>query len=379
MDFSALSESDKQAVFSALPFVQGCGLTSPPWSQVLQAEGQSESLTSSPWVPPRPGMPITMSDISRRKNFEASSSSSLPLPPPRAITKNSRKKSTCGDNSGRALNWVFTLNNYHDDDCELLDKLVQFGVATYVVYGFETAPVTGTPHLQGMVTFTKRRRLSQILDVCPTAHYEVMRGTPEQASQYCKKGGLVREFGSMPLSAAGRAKRDYAAIVASCKAGDLESLDPQIFFLHYGVAKRIKSDFAKAPANLDDVCGVWFMGPPGSGKSFMARTQCAPEDLYLKPCNKWWDSYQGQSHVLLDDFDTNHKCLGHHLKIWADRYAFAAEQKGSTVQIRPKKLIITSNYSVAEIFGDDLALTTAIKRRFQIYQVVDRQAVLLDD
>jgi len=291
-------------------------------------------------------------------------------------TKSVRGKS---DTRGqRARLWCFTLNHYTELDISRLHALTETGTASYLVYGREVVPGNGTPHLQGFVRFTRALRLQDVLAVSPIAHYEVTRGSPVQAADYCKKDGDFVEIGELPAGPAGRAKRDYAQIVTACKAGDLDSLDPEVLFLHYGTAKRIKADFARAPPNLDDVCGIWYQGPPGSGKSYKARQACPAQDLYLKPANKWWDSYCGQDFVLIDDFDTNHKCLGHHLKIWADRYAFAAEQKGSTIQIRPKTIIITSNYSIAEIFGDDLALTTAIKRRFKIFTVVDRQAVLQD-
>lgn len=275
----------------------------------------------------------------------------------------------------RAKHWCFTINNptpYENSD---VDSLVRRGVATYLVAGDEVAS-SGTRHIQGYVAFKCTKRLSQVRNLLsPRAHCEVMRGTSEQASNYCKKDGLFREFGDLPLTPAGRAKRDYDQIVASCKAGKLDELDSEVFFLHYNLAKRIKTDFAKAPENLDSVCGMWLQGPPGGGKSFMARGFCTPAELYLKPCNKWWDSYQDQEYVLLDDFDHNHKCLGHHLKIWSDRYAFAAEQKGSTIQIRPKSVMVTSNYSIAEIFGDDPALAKALLRRFDVFQVNDRVAV----
>lgn len=87
-----------------------------------------------------------------------------------------------------------------------------------------------------------------------------------------------------------------------------------------------------------------------------------PDNLFIKPINKWWDGYKNQEIVLIEDWDKTHRILAHHIKIWADRYRFTGEMKGSSRVIRPKLIVITSNYRIDECFeGPDI---DAIKRRF---------------
>lgn len=97
----------------------------------------------------------------------------------------------------RAKNWVFTLNNYTDNDQQRLRDLASSDDVAYLVFGREVGE-SGTPHLQGYVEFRSRKRLSQLRAlVSDRAHYEVRRGTGVEADEYCKKDEDFETFGEL--------------------------------------------------------------------------------------------------------------------------------------------------------------------------------------
>ena len=88
---------------------------------------------------------------------------------------------------------------------------------------------------------------------------------------------------------------------------------------------------------------------------------------------------------MLDDLDNmGGDKLGHYLKRWADKWQCKAESKGSTVQLKHEWFIVTSNYTIDDIFGarngqqdsDYMAkrqLVQALERRFTVFTAYSRE------
>lgn len=111
----------------------------------------------------------------------------------------------------------------------------------------------------------------------------------------------------------------------------------------------------------------WHVGPPGIGKS--RSVSVANPGAYLKSAGtKWWDGYTDQEVVIIEDFDAYNVAMSQNLKIWADRYPFIAEMKNGASYIRPKKIIVTSNYLPTEIWTTDRMCCEAMERRFIIHE-----------
>jgi len=148
----------------------------------------------------------------------------------------------------------------------------------------------------------------------------------------------------------------------------LDKIEAKIFVQNYRTLKQIKFDFQQKPDDLDNVCGEWLHGPSDVGKSHTARTE--NPGFYEKMLNKWWDQYEGEDVVLIDDVDKSCEFLGQFLKRWADKYSFRVEIKNHSVLIRPKKIIVTSQYLPSQIWRDP-AMIEAINRRFK-FRLIQR-------
>jgi len=244
-------------------------------------------------------------------------------------------------------NWCFTINNPTDED---MIPLVDNPKIKYIIVGKEKGE-QGTEHAQGFVIFHGNQRMSAVKKLMPRAHLEMARGSAEQAADYCKKDGDYREEGEMPMSKKrqGECEQErWKKIKELAQSGNLEEIDPKIYVTHYRTLTAIAKDHPRKQENLPELQNEWYWGTTGTGKSRKAREE--NPDAYIKNCNKWWDGYNDQDVVIIEDIDAGHECLGHHLKLWTDHYPFLAETKGGSKMIRPKKIIFTSNYSIVSIF-----------------------------
>lgn len=266
--------------------------------------------------------------------------------------------------SQRSRAWCFTCNNYNEDDISRLQIDYE-----YLIYGKEVGE-SGTKHLQGYIHFKNAKTFKSLQKKLGSSfHIEKRRGTFQQAIDYCKKEGDFVEFGNKPLTPVEAGKKGVEKRKAKNLAvidGDLEELvrAGEISINEVPVLKKAKLILQQEgnAIQTDGVRGEWYWGPPGVGKTHKARTE--NPGAYIKDQNKWWCGYAGEKVVILDDFDTS--CLGHYLKIWADKWKCYGEVKGGKVALKHEKFIVTSNYLPEHLWSEDEQMRDAIKRRFKV-------------
>lgn len=268
--------------------------------------------------------------------------------------------------------WCFTLNNY-DEEAETKVKALD---SLYLVYGHEVGD-SGTPHLQGFVTFKRAIRFNRLRSLLPFGtHIEVTKGTSLQAADYCKKQDKTSFFerGSPPCPGK---RTDLDSICESIVAGsslqEIASEYPATYVRNYRGLAAFQATQVEA-LERDNVCGIWIHGPPGCGKSHAVREYATKNNMSIfdKPQTKWWDGYAGEEVIMIDDLD--HNLLGHYLKRWGDKWSCTGEIKGGTVKLRHKLIFVTSNYSISELYPDkddhkNILMAKAIERRFPEIQL----------
>lgn len=271
--------------------------------------------------------------------------------------------------AARARSWCFTHNNYTADDEQRYQRLE----AEHVLYGREVGE-NGTPHLQGFVRFRNPRLGRAVARLLPGCHLTVARNL-EASIRYCRKDGDVFEHGTTVYSqeqravaavAGGQAQVDrWREAYLAAQEGRFEDIPYDIRFKHDAVIQRLRlkrlSD--ECPDSIAILDNQWIWGPSGTGKSVLAREENPL--AYFKMRNKWWDGYQYEPEVILDDIDPSMEAwITAFLKDWADHHKFRCEIKNASAVIRPRRLVVTSQYSIDSCFKDP-ETRSALHRRFE--------------
>lgn len=278
--------------------------------------------------------------------------------------------------------FCFTINNPTPEQMDMLDRNLK-PKAQYLIIGKETAPTTGTFHLQCFVIMKNKITITGVKNMIkvPSGAIQGCKGSDQQNVDYCQKGGNYEEFGQRPRTAGeagGQAIIDkWDQVKEMAMSGlykDYDSFAKAIMdqvpggvhmFISQGKGLTNIFNMYKTVSNVTEIKAEWLMGPPGTGKSHTAREE--NDDHYVKAAgNKWFDGYNHESTVIIDDLDQhNVKELMPFIKNLVDKYALTVECKGSSMKIRPAKIVVTSNYHPSILFKEPTFLA-AILRRFTI-------------
>lgn len=272
------------------------------------------------------------------------------------------------------FHFCFTLNNYTSEDEQRIWEAIT-PLSKYAVIGREVGE-GGTPHLQGYVSFSRRRTFRFVSDLLGSrCHIEVARGTQRQNQRYCTKGGEFREHGAINEGRNNERRKELANSFAESIRGGNQGLvefareEPDTWFFHgHNLLRNALS--IEVPIERPGINVRWIYGPPGVGKSRRAHEELP--DAYIKePRTKWWNGYLLQKHVIIDDFGPGGIDINHLLR-WFDRYKCIVENKGGMIPLHADTFIVTSNFHPESVFkwGDEVnPQLPALLRRIQLIEM----------
>lgn len=290
-------------------------------------------------------------------------------------------------------NICFTLNNWTQDEFDSI-KALKF---SYLVMGKEIGERC-TPHLQGYIEFKSSKSFDLLKKWFPRAHLEKRYGTSLRASNYCKKGiqsktewhdlhedgptfGVEADFLELgELSNQGK-RSDLDDVVETLletkSTKEVVDNHPNSYIrYHRGINAFFQAKFLE-PKMRPDLKVHYLWGPTGSGKTYYVFKHHQHDDIYIKDANnKWWDGYNGQSVVLIDDLRHSIESFEYMLRL-LDTYPFRGEVKGGYCGINCRTIYITSDRPPDRIWRieDDENNLAQIMRRFSTVTEMGRAEV----
>lgn len=206
-----------------------------------------------------------------------------------------------------AKQWTITLFDFPEDF-----YLWQPQHMKYAVWQIEACPDTGRRHVQGFFSLKKKKRLTGVQALFPGMgpHLEVAVGSVDANYAYCTKeesrvDGPYEE-GTRPKKGTAKLFED---MWASMKAGRgmYDVVDESPGLLRYPKSLRFAQGLAlKQRGNRwRKMTRVVLEGPAGCGKTRLPIDLWGYENCHiLTKSDKalWWDGYEGQKVLVLDDF-----------------------------------------------------------------------------
>lgn len=181
------------------------------------------------------------------------------------------------------------------------------------------------------------------------SHLEPAKGSPEQNRTYCSKPETrlrgPYEFGTIRMGQGTR--RDLLEFNQGIREGmtnkQLIETYTQQFYKYYKVIDHVRMVYTEKRSWPMENIVYW--GDSGSGKTRRALEEAGDSVYFVSKGDAnqstWWDGYEGQNTVILDDF--------YGWLPWTfmlrllDRYPFSVQYKGGSREFISKKIIITSN------------------------------------
>lgn len=297
----------------------------------------------------------------------------------------------------RSRRWSFTVNRngarWHLGESERPPVSSQ---VRYVCYQREKAPETGRIHVQGYIEFLRAVRMQGVKAILAdlSAHVEPSRGSSEANTDYCTRefnpdgsrkrateaecrealdGGCGDGVGPVPEppgpgpftwgspADAGRGRRsdliqlrneiaEGKSVFECARRGDDDVVPVIARYFKFAVwfEENVRRE---KRVSFRDLTVYFLSGPTSTGKTRWVYQMNDADKVYAWTTRKpmWFDGYQGQPVLLIDEFDAEEVPVTHLLRI-LDHYPLTLPVKGSTTEAAWLVVIIVSNFTFEQMF-----------------------------
>jgi len=244
-----------------------------------------------------------------------------------------------GDEDSKSRRWALTMYNLETAWDEL-----RADNAACIVGQVEKCPKTGRLHLQVGIYYKSQR-------VWPKKKYPTAHIAPEwkEGSQitYCTKpeSRIVGPFLIGKLPKPGE-RTDLQQLATAVVTGELSTIQiaqekPDIFVRYYKGLQALEA-ITTYQHRTEKPEVIWRWGPTGAGKTYYAYERFGADEVYMKDGTQWWDGYQQEKCILIDDFDG--KWPFRDLLRLLDKYKYQGQIKGGYIPVNSPHIVITSEF-----------------------------------
>lgn len=267
----------------------------------------------------------------------------------------------------------------------------------YLRYQIERAPTTGKLHVQGFISFTSPRKFGVVKEIIGNNPHVEFAKKVKEAIDYCGKPETrvhgPWEHGKRPTGQGERTdlKKVWEDVKNRKRVGEMLEENPecaryerQIKMMKFAVQEN-DSDRQQQGVKV-----YVFWGPTDLGKTYTAlNLMDSPQNVFkidppaTKGGNLWFDGYDGQRVLVMDEFEGENVCTLNKLKVLLDVYKCRLDIKGGHAWANWTVVIICSNSpprSWYEVAPTAQRILDPLKRRiWQIRHFVARGIYVVQD
>lgn len=264
--------------------------------------------------------------------------------------------------------WMVIINNPTEEDISGFEEFQ----CRYKVWQFEKGKKCGTLHLQGAIYNDNLMNLQDLREALPRAAILRAKNTKAVIAYSQKADTRVEgpyEDGNCPA----QGKRNdllrlcQKVIEKKLDMTELAKEDPVSFVKYHKGLKLLRQQLIEHRTFEPEK--IWLWGKAGMGKTKYAISRFGQENVYIKDGTQWWDGYENEKCILVDDFEGTWPYRD--FLRFLDRYKYQGQVKGGYVKINSPVIIITSEFP-PEYFYEDKLIYDGHKNENHLHQILRR-------